>query len=162
MDHRAAPQLGLFDQDEELSAIGVTRRQLVVWWDQGLLSFDPGAVERFERPHYQEAAFLYHLSRVEPSVNALRELLATLTRPYLLDHTQWFFNFKEQQWQRLYTPQDLFETAALENPEDVGHAVRMLIRRLALAGARVEVLKTLAVLREVLPDDWLLDPLPPS
>jgi hypothetical protein len=37
----------------------------------------------------------------------------------------------------------------------VGEVVRVLIRRLAPAGARIEVLKTLAVLREILPDEWL-------
>ena len=52
------------------------------------------------------------------------------------------------------------ENAVLESPEVVGEVVRVLIRRLALAGERTEVLKTLAVLREVLPDDWLLNGLP--
>ena len=41
MEHAAPSQLDMFDDDAELSAIGVTRRQLVLWWDQGILSFDP-------------------------------------------------------------------------------------------------------------------------
>lgn len=85
MEHPSRPQLDLFDADAELSAIGVTRRQLVIWWDQGLLSFDPGSVARLERWMYQEIAFLYHVTKVEPSVNALRKLLAPLKRPYIYD-----------------------------------------------------------------------------
>lgn len=147
----------MFDDDAELSAIGVTRRQLVVWWDQRLLSFDPGGVDRLERWMCQEVAFIYHLTKVEPSVNALRRLLAPLKRPYLLDHGRHFFNFKEMRWQRKYDLQDLRATSLLENPEDAGAAARALIRQLAFVGARTEVLKTLALLREVLPDDWLRD-----
>jgi hypothetical protein len=64
------------------------------------------------------------------------------------------------QWQRRYTARDLFEIVALEAPEDIGGVVRLLIRRLALVGARGELFKTLAVLREVLPEEWLLDELP--
>src|SRR5688500_17756195 len=150
----------MFDADAELSTIGVTRRQLVVWWDQGLLSFDPGAATQLERWMYQEIAFLYHLTKVEPSVNAIRGLLASLKRPYVYDLNRWFFNFKEEQWQRKYDAEDLFTTAVLEDPEHAGEAARALIRRLAFLGERKEVLKTLALLREVLPDDWLRDELP--
>jgi hypothetical protein len=160
MEHPGRPQLDLFDADAELSAIGVTRRQLVVWWDHGFLSFDPGAVPQFERWMYEEIAFLYHLTKVEPSVNALRKLLAPLARPYTLDHDRWFFCFQDMQWRRRYDAGDLFTTAVMENPEHAGEAVRTLIRRLAFFGARTEMLKTLAVLREVLPDDWLRDVLP--
>jgi hypothetical protein len=160
MEHPSRPQLDLFDADAELSAIGVTRRQLVIWWDQGLLSFDPGGVVRLERWMYQEIAFLYHLTKVEPSVNALRKLLAPLKRPYIYDLNRWFFNFKTMAWERRYVAADVFTTAVAESPEDAGETARLLIRNLAFLGARVEVLKTLAVLREVLPDDWLRDDLP--
>lgn len=160
MEYPSGPQLGLFDADAELSSIGVSRRQLRLWWDQGLPSFDPGEVDRFERWHYQEIAFLYHLVKTEPSVNALRKFLAPLKRPYSLAHGNHYFNFKEQRWERRYALQDLLDAGAIEAPEEMGHAVRVLIRQLALSGARTEVLKTLAVLREVLPDDWLRDPLP--
>lgn len=159
MEHASSPQLDMFDPDAELSAIGVARRQLVVWWDQGLLSFDPGETKQFERWMYQEIAFLYHLTKVEPSVNALRKLLGPLKRPYIYDLNRWFFNFKTMTWERRYVAADLFTTAVAESPEDAGDTARLLIRKLAFFGARVEVLKTLAVLREVLPDDWLLDEL---
>jgi hypothetical protein len=150
----------MFDSDAELSAIGTTRRQLVVWWDQGLLSFDPGAVGRLERWMYQEIAFLYHLTKVEPSVNAVGRFLAPLKRPYTLDHGRHFFNFKEMQWQRRYLPQDVYTAAVVESPAAIGDVTRCLIEQLALAGARQELFKILAAVRKAIPDDWLLDELP--
>jgi hypothetical protein len=160
MDHRASPQLDLFDPDGELSTIGVTRRQLIVWWDQGLLSFDPGVVDRFERWQYDEITFLYYLTNAEPSVTALRKLLAPLKRPYTYDLCRWFYNFKERKWQRRYEVNDLWTTGIVENPERAGEVARALIQQLALVGARKEVFKTLAVLRRVIPDEWLLEVLP--
>lgn len=43
---------------------------------------------------------------------------------------------------------DQLENAVLETPEIMGEVVRVLIRRLALAEERAEVLNTLAVLNE--------------
>jgi hypothetical protein len=161
MDHASSSQLDMFDPNAELSAIGVTRNQLELWARSGYISFDP-AVPILERWMLQETAFIHHLTKVEWSVNALRQLLASIRRPYLLDHGRHFFNFKTLEWERRYGPQDLLETAPLEKPAEIGNMIRAHIRQLALAGARVEVLKTLAVLRDVLPDDWLLDLLPPE
>jgi len=149
-------QLDLFDVDNELSVIGVTRHDLENWHQQDLISFDP-QTPRLERWMLQEAAFIHHLTKVEWSVNALRKVLAPLSRPYLLDHGRHFFDFRLMQWRRRYVAKDLLDAAVIERPEDIGDVVRLLIRRLALAGERAEVLKTLAVLREVLPDDWLRD-----
>lgn len=159
MTYPAQSQLDLFDPDAELSAIGVTRRQLEDWHRRDLISFDPHTLT-LERWMLQESAFIHHLTKVEWSANALRKLLEPLKRPYLLDHGRHFFNFRELAWQRRHEARDLLDTAVLEKPEDVGEVVRILIRRLALAGERIEVFKTLAVLREVLPDEWLLDVLP--
>ena len=108
----------------------------------------------------QEAAFIHHLTKIEWSVNALRQILLPLERPYLKVHGRHFFNFKTMEWERRYQPLELLDTGALEAPEDIGKLVRHLIRRLALAGERTEVFKTLVVLREVLPDDRLLNDFP--
>jgi hypothetical protein len=159
MEHSSLAQLDLFDPDADLSAIGITRQQLEQWHRQDLISFDPHT-PTLERWMLQETVFIQHLTKVEWSVNALRKLLEPLNRPYLLDHDRQLFNFKEMRWQRRYTARDLFEIAALEAPEEIGGVVRLLVRRLALVGARTEVLKTLAVLREVLPDQWPLEGLP--
>ena len=159
MEHPAPAQLDMFDADAELSALGVTRRQLVVWWDQGLLSFDPGEVGRLERWMFEESAFLYHLTKIEPSVNAVRKLLAPLKRPYAYDLNRWFFNFKEAKWQRRYEVNDLWTTGIVENPAGAGEVARALIQQLAFLGARKEVFRTLAALRKALPDDWLRDEL---
>jgi hypothetical protein len=159
MQGSAPVQLGLFDRDAELSSIGITRDQLIEWARADLISFDPHAAP-LERWMLQEATFIHHLAKIEWSVNALRQLLAPLKRPYLVDHGRQFFNFKTGAWERRYQARDLFDSAVLETPEDIGEVVRTLIRRLALSGARVEVFKTLAVLREVLSDEWLLDALP--
>ncbi|MEQ1897618.1 MAG: hypothetical protein ABL971_09575 [Vicinamibacterales bacterium] len=158
MENRADPQLDLFDPDAELSAIGVSRSQLAKWANADLISFDPSAA-KLERWMLQEAAFLHHLTKIEWSVNALRQLLLPLQRPYLKVHGRHFFNFQTMAWERRYQPLELLDTGAVEAPEEIGTLVRHLIRRLALAGERIEVFKTLAVLREVLPDDWILDEL---
>ena len=63
-------------------------------------------------------------------------------------------------WERRYQPLELLDTGAVEAPEEIGKLVRHLIRRLALAGERTEVLRHWRVLRQVLPDDWLRDALP--
>ncbi len=152
----APPQLDLFDPDAELSALGVTRQQLLQWSRGGYISFEPETAP-LERWMLQETAFIRDLMKVEWSVNALRQLLGSLKRPYAYDHGRLFFNFREMAWQRRFTPENLWRDGVIEAPEDIGQGVRYLIRQLALAGARVEVLKTLAVLREVLPDDWLRD-----
>ena len=159
MEYPPPAQLDMFDADAELSALGVTRRQLVVWRDQGLLSFDPGEVRQIERWMFEEMAFLYHLTKAEPSVNAVRKLLAPLTRPYTLDLNRWFFSFKEMQWQRRYEVNDLWTTGIAENPAEAGEVARALIQQLAFLGARKEVFRTLAALRKALPDDWLRDEL---
>lgn len=142
-------QLDLFDVDNELSVIGVIRHDLENWHQQDLISFDP-QTSRLERWMLQEAAFIHHLTKVEWSVNALRQLLAPLKHPYVLDHGRHFFNFKTLEWQRRYEPRDLLENAVLETPEVIGEVVRVLLRRLALAGQREEVLLILATVRDVL------------
>src|SRR5262245_60461227 len=134
MDHQTTVQLDRFDPDAELSAIGVTRQQLEQWHRSGLISFDP-KTPTLARWMLQESAFIHHLTKVEWSVNALRQLLGPLKQPYLLDHSTHFFSFKDMQWRRRYTPQDLLNVAPLERSEEVGEVVRLLIRQLALAGA---------------------------
>src|SRR5688572_7682816 len=159
MEYSAGSQLHLFDPDAALSALGVTRRQLVVWHRQGLLHFDPDT-NPLQRWMYQEVAFLYHLMSVEPSVNALRKFVAPLRPPFTLDHGRHYFNFRRLDWERRYELSDLLSSGVLEQPGEAGDIARALIRQLASVGSRTEILKTLAVLRDVLPDDWLKDPLP--
>lgn len=64
-----------------------------------------------------------------------------------------------RRWQRRYDLADLLTVGVMENPAEAGRTARALIRQMAFVGARDEVFKTLAVLREVLPDDWLKDDL---
>ena len=159
MKQAAREQLDLFDADSQLSAIGITRESLASWSKADLISFDPTTV-KLERWMLQEGAFIHHLTKIEWSVNALRQILLPLERPYLKVHGRHFFNFKTLGWERRYLPLELLDTSAVEVPEDIGKLVRHLIRRLALAGERKEVFKTLVILREVLPDDRLLNDFP--
>jgi hypothetical protein len=62
---------------------------------------------------------------------------------------RWFFNFQTRQWERRYDLADLLTVGVMENSADAGRAARALIHQLEFVGARDEMLKTLAALREV-------------
>lgn len=151
-----ARQLGLFGAkveiqpiERELSQLGVTRREVAGWHNDGVISFDPHRVQKLERWMFDEVVFIRDLRKVEWSLNALRQLLATLKRPYTLNHGQHFFNFRLMKWERRYLFYEM-PTAILEQPEVAAEAACGLIRGVADFGTREQLLKILAELERVL------------
>jgi hypothetical protein len=86
-------QLNLFDPEPVLSGLGVSRRDLTAWWNSGFLSFDPDAVQRFERWMFEEIAFIAPIARTEFSINAIHAILESLPRPYAYRHADLSFDF---------------------------------------------------------------------
>lgn len=135
--------------DADLSRLGLTRREAATWRNEGFLSFDPDRVRTLERWMFDELVFIRDLRKVEWSLNALRQLLAPLKRPYAYTHGKLYFNFREMKWERRF---NFFEikTAYLEDPEAAGEAACRLIRGISAFGNRDELLKILAELQRVL------------
>jgi hypothetical protein len=135
--------------DRDLAGIGVNRREITHWHAEGFLSFDPNRVSALERWMLDEVVFIRDLRKVEWSLNALRQLLAPLKRPYALSHGEHFFNFRELRWERRYRFYEI-KTAILENPEAAAEGACGLIRGVADFGTREQLLKILAELQRVL------------
>jgi hypothetical protein len=98
---------------------------------------------------FDEIVSIRDLRKIEWSLNALRQLLAPLKRPYADSHGEIFFNFREIQWEPRYRFYEI-KTAIFENPEVATDAACGLIRGLADFGTREQLLKILAEVERVI------------
>jgi hypothetical protein len=143
------PKPEILPIESDLARIGVTRREVATWHNEGFLSFDPSRVQKLERWMFDEVVFIRDLRKVEWSLNALRQLLAPLKRPYAYSHGEVFFNFRELKWERRYRFFE-FRAALLEDPEAAAERACGLIRGVAAFGTRAQLLKIQAELQQVL------------
>jgi hypothetical protein len=77
-----APKAEIHPINRDISRLDLTRREVTSWHNEGFLSFDPNRVQALERWMFDEIVFIRDLRKVEWSLNALRQLLAPLKRPY--------------------------------------------------------------------------------
>ena len=82
-----------------------------------------------------EVVFIRDLRKIEWSINAVRQLLAPLKRPYAYSHGVIFFNFRQMKWERRYRFYEM-KTAIFENPEAAVEGACGLIRGVADFGTR--------------------------
>ncbi len=146
-------QLGLFPKngaregcaDQTYERLGLEMPQMERWHNSGLLSWDPMRVTSPARWMLQEACFIRDLTRVEWSVNALRQILASLPRPYAHSHSAIHFDFKARQWKRTFAPRQVID-AALAEPTEAMAVIIMVVRssRICRSHPRAEALQVVA------------------
>jgi hypothetical protein len=147
-----SPPTELSAIDRDLSRLGLTRREITTWHSEGFLSFDPTRVQALERWMFDEVVFIRDLRKVEWSLNALRQILAPLKRPYAYSHAEFFFNFREMKWQRYFPPFNM-KAWLMAEPDEVVRGACGLVRGLRDFGTRGHVLTVLGEVQRALGDD---------
>ena len=75
--------------------------EMVRWFDEGWLSFDPRVVQTFEEPHLGELRFLGSLLRAGLGTPWVRHILCNLTRPYRYHPDRMLYSFARNAWYEL-------------------------------------------------------------